>query len=207
MDTPNPDLEKLTEQRLRFLREYLVDFNGTAAAIRAGYSEKSAKTIAWELLQEPTIAAVVAQVRGTQRQELVNGVQAQARLTSERTQRVMAGVAYVDVRGFFREDGSPKLPHELTEDQAAAVQGFDVVETWVGTGEERRKVTTTKVRLVNRMAALDMAAKVTGEYKADNEQRRNARDMTDDELLKRILQLAAVGESKPADAPSQPTLQ
>ena len=40
----------LTEKQKRFCDEYLVDLNGTQAAIRAGYSEKTAKQIAQQNL-------------------------------------------------------------------------------------------------------------------------------------------------------------
>ena len=41
---------KLTEKQKRFVQEYLVDLNATAAARRAGYSEKTADRIGPELL-------------------------------------------------------------------------------------------------------------------------------------------------------------
>ena len=41
---------KLTAKQIRFVDEYLVDFNGTQAAIRAGYSEKTAAATATGLL-------------------------------------------------------------------------------------------------------------------------------------------------------------
>lgn len=50
----------LTPKVLRFIDEYLVDLNGTAAAKRAGYSAKSAKEIAFQLLGKPAIAEAVA---------------------------------------------------------------------------------------------------------------------------------------------------
>lgn len=50
------------EKQLRFTREYAKDLNGTQAAIRAGYSIKSAAVIATELLRKPNIAAMVAKL-------------------------------------------------------------------------------------------------------------------------------------------------
>lgn len=45
----------LTEKQKLFCLEYLVDFNATKAAIRAGYSEHSARSIASENLTKPDI--------------------------------------------------------------------------------------------------------------------------------------------------------
>lgn len=45
----------LTEKQKRFCDEYLVDLNATRAAIRAGYSEKTARQTATENLSKPYI--------------------------------------------------------------------------------------------------------------------------------------------------------
>ena len=45
----------LTAKQEAFCREYLIDLNGTQAAIRAGYSEKSAPSIGEENLNRPEI--------------------------------------------------------------------------------------------------------------------------------------------------------
>lgn len=45
----------LTDKQEMFCREYLIDLNATQAAIRAGYSEKTAPTIACENLIKPNV--------------------------------------------------------------------------------------------------------------------------------------------------------
>ena len=52
-------MAKLTEKQKRFVQEYLVDLNATAAAKRAGYSEKSASRIAVELLNKTQVYAEI----------------------------------------------------------------------------------------------------------------------------------------------------
>lgn len=49
--------EALKPRERHFVREYLVDLNGTQAAIRAGYSEKTAASQASRLLRKPEIRA------------------------------------------------------------------------------------------------------------------------------------------------------
>ena len=51
--------KKLTPKQQRFVQEYLVDLNATAAAIRAGYSPKTAKQIGQENLTKPAIEKAV----------------------------------------------------------------------------------------------------------------------------------------------------
>lgn len=48
---------KLSEKQRRFVREWLVDMNGTRAAVRAGYSEKSAANTASRLMKDPDVQA------------------------------------------------------------------------------------------------------------------------------------------------------
>ncbi len=49
--------KRLGEKQKRFVREWLVDMNGTRAAIRAGYSEKSAANTASRLMKDPDVQA------------------------------------------------------------------------------------------------------------------------------------------------------
>jgi phage terminase small subunit len=52
-------MSELTAKQQRFVDEYLVDLNATQAAIRAGYSQKTAGQIGDENLKKPEIAAAV----------------------------------------------------------------------------------------------------------------------------------------------------
>lgn len=51
----------LNPKQAAFVREYLVDFNATQAAIRAGYSKKTAASQAHDLLKKPDIQAALAE--------------------------------------------------------------------------------------------------------------------------------------------------
>ena len=51
----------MSPQEFRFVTEYCVDYNGTQAAIRAGYSERSAGQQASALLKKPNIKAAIAE--------------------------------------------------------------------------------------------------------------------------------------------------
>lgn len=56
MEEPKDDI-KLTPKQKRFCEEYMVDLNASAAAIRAGYSEKTCAEIGYENLRKPQIRA------------------------------------------------------------------------------------------------------------------------------------------------------
>lgn len=60
----------LTAKQSRFCEEYMVDLNGTQAAIRAGYSEASARQIADENLSKPVIRDKISALQAEKSNEL-----------------------------------------------------------------------------------------------------------------------------------------
>ncbi len=56
-------MNKLNDKQKRFCEEYLKDMNGTQAAIRAGYSEKTANRIASENLSKPDIKTYIQELQ------------------------------------------------------------------------------------------------------------------------------------------------
>lgn len=60
--------ETLTPKQERFVQEYLVDLNATQAAIRAGYSEKTARQVGAENLSKPYIQVEIAKARQQQQE-------------------------------------------------------------------------------------------------------------------------------------------
>ena len=56
-------MNKLTVKQERFVEEYLIDLNATQAAIRAGYSVKTAAQVGYENLIKPDIAEAIQKAR------------------------------------------------------------------------------------------------------------------------------------------------
>lgn len=153
------------QQRL-FAAEYLKDRNGTQAAIRAGYSPKTAQEQSSRLLSNVMIRDLIEAV--------VIKAEEKVGLTVERTLQELARMAFFDPRKLFNADGSPKQITELDDDTAAALAGLDVHEEYTGQGEDKVFVGyTKKYKLVDKNAAIDKAMKHFGQYKRDNEQTMN----------------------------------
>lgn len=55
--------KELTPKQQRFVEEYLIDLNATQAAIRAGYSEKTARSVGAENLTKPDINVAIRAVQ------------------------------------------------------------------------------------------------------------------------------------------------
>src|SRR5437016_1729385 len=94
--------QPLSEKEERFCQAYLVDFNGAKAARTAGYSEKSAKEIAFEILTRPHIQSRIQQLR----LEMSKGFN----ITRERIAQELALIAFGDTKTVFTKDGSLKNP-------------------------------------------------------------------------------------------------
>ena len=80
----------MTAKQQRFVEEYVVDFNGTEAAIRAGYSPKTAHSIGWENLRKPEIQKHIRaeierlqKATGVTAEEVIRGLHAEAQDKSE----------------------------------------------------------------------------------------------------------------------------
>jgi len=146
---------KITEKQRLFISEYQVDFNGTKAAIRAGYSPKRASEMAYQLLQIPTV-----------RKALDRAMEERLRKIGVRADRVLteiARVAFSDLRNLYEEDGSLKLPHKWSDEAAGAVAGVDVVEEFEGKGKDRTLIGyTKKVRTYDKVRALELLSKHLG---------------------------------------------
>lgn len=183
---PASKARKLTRKQQLFIGEYQIDFNGTKAAIRAGYSPKRASEIAYQLLQIPTVRQALD--RSIEERLWKIGVHA------ERTLTEVARLAFSDIRDLYREDGSLKHPSEWDDKIAAAVAGLEVFEEFEGKGKDRRLIGhTKKARVFDKTKALEMLGKhlrlfQDGDKKIDVDTHANQR-MTNLELSAKIIYL------------------
>lgn len=144
----------LTAKQAAFVREYLVDLNATQAAIRAGYSKKTANVIASELLAKPIIQSAI--------QEEMKKRAERTEITADKVLKEFAKLAFFDPRKLFDDKGNPKDITELDDDTAAALAGLDVVQDF----DPDTGVTsyTKKYKLASKQAALDSLGRHLGMF-------------------------------------------
>jgi len=106
----------LGEKQKRFCEEYLIDLNARQAAIRAGYSEKTATEIGYENLTKPHIQEYVSSLREEQ--------QKRTGITSDRVLQEIAKSAFANIKNLYDEDGKLKPPHKLDDDVSATILSF-----------------------------------------------------------------------------------
>lgn len=148
---------ELTDKQKIFVLEYLVDLNATQAAIRAGYSEKSARCIASENMDNPKIQAEI--------QRQMDARASKVGVTSELVLGELLKIATFDIRKAFDEGGNLLPINELPEEIAKSISGIETyVENVIGpednddSDEDQPKVigTTKKIKFWDKTKSLEL---------------------------------------------------
>ena len=150
-------MSKLTDKQRRFVAEYLVDLNATQAAMRAGYSAKTAAEQASRLL---TNVKVKAAIEAGQKKTATK-----LEITKERIVEELAKLAFSNMQDYMRStaDGDPYLDFSnLTREQAAALAEVTVEDFTDGRGEDARQVRRVKFKLHDKKGSLVDLAKMMG---------------------------------------------
>jgi len=150
--------KKLTAKQEKFVQEYLLDLNATQAAIRAGYSEKTAGSIGKENLQKPQIAEAIQKRRGKLAEK--------TEVTQERIVAELAKIGFSNLEDYLDvgENGLAQVNlKNVTRDQFAALSEVNVESTKVG--DSPVTVTKTKIKLSDKRNALVDLGKHLGMFK------------------------------------------
>jgi phage terminase small subunit len=176
----------ISQKHKRFCDEYIIDLNGKQAAIRAGYSPKRAEVTASEILAKENVKEYIQQ----RRKVLQKGLE----ITQERVLNEYARIAFFDIRKVYTDKNSLKAVKDFDDDSAAVVAGIEVFEEFSGYGESREHIgNTMKVKLHNKVAALDALGKHLGLFQKDNEQSKpDVVPMTEQQVEKIISSLKSL---------------
>jgi phage terminase small subunit len=107
--------KKLNPKQSAFVREFLIDLNATQAAIRAGYSKKTAGAIGHELLKKPEIMEAIQ--KGQQRHAARCDVTVDSLTAEYEEARALASVSGQTATMVSATTGKAKL-HGLVTDRA-----------------------------------------------------------------------------------------
>jgi phage terminase, small subunit len=142
------EVVRMTDKQARFCEEYMIDLNATQAAIRAGYSPKTANEQAARLLANVSIQNRIAQLQAEQSRR--TGVSA------DRVVRELAKVAFVNA-GDLIDARTASLKSDAAPDDLAAVQSVKV-KTFGEDGLEQ------EVKLADKLKALDLLGRHLGMF-------------------------------------------
>lgn len=138
----------MTDKQERFCEEYMIDLNATQAAIRAGYSPKTANEQGSQLLAKLSIQNRIAQLQAEQSRR--TGVSA------DRVVRELAKIAFVNAADLI-DPKTASLKSDASHDDLAAVQSVKV-KTFGEDGLEQ------EVKLADKLRALDLLGKHLGMF-------------------------------------------
>jgi phage terminase small subunit len=155
-------MARLTVKQKAFIQEYLIDLNGTKAAIRAGYSPKTAKVQAARLLTNVNVSdgIVKAMEKRSKRTEI----------TQDRVIEELARIAFDDIKNYvsFRTEkvsvGTDENGEEIFKYKTIIeVKDSDTIDTR-GISEVRVGRDGFKFKLYSKLQALEDLAKHLGMF-------------------------------------------
>lgn len=156
----------LTEKQKRFADEYLIDLNATQAALRAGYSKKTAYSIGQENLKKPEIQTYI-QERQKEREK-------RTEITQDQVLAELAKIGFASITDFLEyktvqrvieyRNGEPVIDWAMMVDaiDSSEVDGAAISEISVS------KDGTFKFKLHNKLDALDKLGRHLGLFEKSN---------------------------------------
>jgi phage terminase small subunit len=145
------ELSDLTPKQQKFIDEYLVDLNATQAAIRAGYSEKTAAAIAGENLSKPMIREGI--------QKAFEDRANRTKTTQDRVVLELARIAFASIGTMATWSGDNIVlvdSETLSDDDKAAIQEITKTETPNGPN--------LKIKLADKLNALEKLGRHLGMF-------------------------------------------
>ena len=151
---------KLTAKQIRFVDEYMVDFNATQAAIRAGYKAKTAHVIGAENLRKPKIAEEIAR-----RQK---DLQRRTEVTQDRVVKELARIAFANIADYVHVETQTRTKDDGTETTYQIVM---LSETEDLSADQRAALATVKqsvngveIKLHDKIKALELLGRHIGMF-------------------------------------------
>lgn len=145
----------LRGKQQRFVEEYLLDLNATQAAIRAGYSGKTARSIGQENLTKPDIQMAITAEMGARSQR--------TKITRDKVLEELAVIDFSNVKHYEIDDlGNLTLAKGVPESAYRAVSSLKKKIRHSGSGDEREVTYETEVRFWDKVGAIRLTAQHLG---------------------------------------------
>ena len=149
----------LSAKQNRFVEEYLIDLNATQAAIRAGYSKKTAYAQGQRLLKHVEVQEAAQKAMQERSQRTL--------VTQDRVLLELARIGFSDLRNCLTSSGHLIDPQDWDDETAAAISSIEVVTNRSGEkdADDRPIVEHThKIKLWDKNSALEKLGKHLGMY-------------------------------------------
>lgn len=149
----------LTDKQKRFADEYLIDLNATQAAIRAGYSERTANSQGTQILSITKVQEYIAERKNALDKHLEN----KYLISKERLLQEYARIGFSDLRNYYDESGNLRPVTEMSLDEAAALSSIKVHEQFTfANGAKIPDGVIKEIKVYDKLRALEGIRKVMG---------------------------------------------
>lgn len=138
------------ERRKRFIDEYLIDLNGTQAAIRAGYSPRTASAEASRLMKTPSVRDGIDRAKADRARR--------TGITADRVLREIACIAFANAGDIINMDTGHLVPDAPRDDLAV------LAEIRIKYDLKGKKIIGREIKMCDKIRALDMLCKHLGLY-------------------------------------------
>ena len=169
-----------------FARNYVIDYNATRSALAAGYKKEFAASQGSRLSKHRKVKKLIDQFEA-ERADRTN-------TTADRVLEELKRLGYSNLHDYTTIDDEGQMDINLgacNRDQLAALQEF-TVDTTGGTGDgERRVVLRTKIKLADKLKALELLARHLKMLTDKQEVVTTIRDLTDEEVDQRLEKVIA----------------
>lgn len=144
--------KKLPPNQERFIEEYLIDLNATQAAIRAGYSPKTANEQGARLLANASVRHKIDALKQARSER--------TEITADVVLKELLRLARVDISQAFDERGWLKDLKDIPEDVRRAISGIETQELFSGDSDQKSIIgVTRKVKFWDKTKALELLGK------------------------------------------------
>jgi phage terminase small subunit len=141
----------LTDKQEMFCREYLIDLNATQAAIRAGYSEKTANRTASENMSKPDIAQRIIELKSSRNERV--------EVNADYVLRRLVEIDEMDVLDILKDDGGLKMVHEWPKVWRTTLSGLDILTTVTNFDETTMENILKKIKWPDKVKNLELLGK------------------------------------------------
>lgn len=140
----------LTAKQKTFCEEYMQDLNATQAAIRAGYSKKTAGSVGFENLKKPEIGKYIAQL-AQERSE-------RTKVDSDYVLNRLAEIDEMDVLDILTDEGNVRSISEWPKVWRRTISGIDLTEI-VSDGDDPTLAILKKIKWPDKIKNLELIGK------------------------------------------------
>ncbi len=142
----------LTDKQRVFVEEYLTDLNATQAAIRAGYSVKTAEQIGYKLVQKSSVSEAIKKAMAARSRR--------TGITADRVLNELAKIGFANAADII-DFGEATVQNDACRDDTACIQSIKVKTIPTEDGD----ITEREVKLYDKKAALELIGRHLGMFK------------------------------------------